>query len=178
MTDIMVDLETLGTTPGSIILSIGACMFDPVTGDVLAQFYRTIDRASCEAAGLTADASTEAWWAGQSQAARDALLMDTSPLSEVLESFAGWWLAQRGERLWAHAPNFDETLLAAAYRACGVGHPWQFWNVRCTRTIYALAGVKPDRTVGTHHNALDDAIAQAVAVHRAFAALGLAQVAA
>lgn len=31
---IMVDLETWGTTPGSDIRSIGACVFDPVTGDV------------------------------------------------------------------------------------------------------------------------------------------------
>jgi len=172
----MVDLETLGTAPGSVILSIGAVTFDPVFGAVGAKaFYRVIDQASCEAVGLTVDPATVAWWERQDQAARDALKVDPRQVRDVLADFTAWWRASGGRKFWAHGPNFDETLLAAVYRACGAIPPWKYWDCRCTRTIYAAAGdIKPDRAAGQHHNALDDAIAQAEAVCRAYRVLGLA----
>lgn len=177
MKNVMVDTETLGTTPGSVILSLGACVFDPMwrTATFEETFYRTIDRASCEAVGLTVDPKTLEWWSDPSRAeAWAALQVDPQPIGDVLTAFTGWWLRNRGVYFWAHAPNFDESLLSAAYRACGQTPPWRFWDVRCTRTIYDLAKVKPDRAQGMHHNALDDAKSQAAAVTVAYRTLGLA----
>ena len=52
--DVMLDLETWGTMPGSALRSIGAITFDPYGNDgfVEASFYRNIDHVSCERAGL------------------------------------------------------------------------------------------------------------------------------
>lgn len=175
MTHIMLDLETRGTAPGSIVRSIGATVFDPITGELGATFYANITEESCRAAGLTADAATEAWWSKQSAAAKAALEDKQQPLPQVLVRFGYWYRDQRGSRLWCHGPSFDEALLAAAYRALGLPPPWSYSDARDTRTVYDLAGITPDRSKGTHHDALNDAIVQARAVCDGYLALGLAK---
>lgn len=176
MTHIMVDLETLGLTPGSVIRSIGAVAFDPLSGKLGAEFYANIQEASCLEAGLTVDPATLTWWEREtSPEARARLRIDQRPLPYVLDWFTKFWRQQDGEQLWAHGPNFDEVLLAAAYRAVGEAVPWDYRAPRCTRTIYNLAGVAPNRDVGVQHDALVDAKNQAIAVHDAYVKLGLAQ---
>jgi hypothetical protein len=162
LTDVMIDTETAGTTPGSAILSIGAVMFGPA--GLGKEFYAPISLASCTAAGLTIDPGTIAWWMKQSDAARAAAFRDDAePLLVVLLRFAEWITTVGAERPWCQGANFDTPLLEAAYSICGMTPPWKFWNVRDTRTLYELADVRVDRAHGTHHNALDDARAQAEA---------------
>lgn len=171
---IMIDIETLGTTPGSLILSIGAVCFDERGVHHDKAIYCTIDRKSCTAAGLTVDLDTVAWWMRQSDDARAAAFgTEGLPLAHALEDLRNWYGMIRAERVWCHGATFDVPLLDAAYRATGIEPPWKFWSVRCTRTLYELAGVEPDRTKGTHHNALDDAINQAEAAVLAHRKLGI-----
>jgi len=166
MSDVMLDSETLGTTPGSAILSIGAVMFGPAgLGET---FYSAIDLASCTAVGLTIDPATVQWWMRQSDEARAAAFPDdAAPHTQVLLAFQAWVVSQEARYPWCHGAGFDVPLLDAAYKACGLTSPWEFWNVRDTRTLYDVAGVKVDRKAGTHHHALDDAINQAEAASRA-----------
>jgi DNA polymerase III epsilon subunit-like protein len=171
---IMIDIETLGTTPGSVILSIGAVAFDQrgVHHDKAAHW--AIDPASCMAAGLTIDPATVAWWMKQSDAARAAAFpLKTLHINRALNSLREWFEIQQGDQVWCHGATFDVPLLDAAYRATHLQAPWAYWSARCTRTLYALADVDVDRTKGTHHNALDDAIAQAEAAVLAHQKLGL-----
>lgn len=164
--DAMVDTETLGTTPGSAILSIGAVMFGPA--GLGATFYAPVLLQSCMDFGLTVDPNTITWWMSQSDQARAAAFRaDASPLPRVLLDFSAWFIAQNALRPWCQGANFDAPLLEAAYKACSLPVPWKFWNVRDTRTLYELAGVKVDRSKGTYHNALDDAKAQAEAAVKA-----------
>jgi DNA polymerase III epsilon subunit-like protein len=164
--DVMIDIETLGTTPGSAILSIGAVVFGPDgLGDT---FYAPILLQSCTAVDLTIDPNTIAWWMQQSDEARAAAFRtDADPIADVLEQFTCWYGLVGAERPWCHGATFDVPLLDAAYKACGMKAPWRFYDVRDTRTLYDLAGVKVNRSTGTHHNALDDATAQAEAAARA-----------
>jgi hypothetical protein len=177
LVDVMIDIETMGTTPGSAILSIGAVMFGPAgLGD---EFYAPISLASCMASGLTIDPGTVAWWMKQSDAARAAAFRDAAEsLAAVLAQFTCWFELVNAEKPWCQGANFDAPLLEAAYRACGMTPPWKYWNVRDTRTLYELVGVKVDRARGTHHNALDDARAQAeaavVALQRLYGTRGQA----
>lgn len=165
MKHVMGDLETLGVRPGSIIRSLGAVVFDPKTGDLGAEFYANITVLSCEKAGMTVDQSTLDWWEQQSDAAKEALLIEQRPLIEVLADFTEWWRANQCEFIWGHGASFDPVLLESAYTAVGAPPPWKFWNVRCCRTVLALGNrtIGKDRS-GTHHNALDDAKSQAKAV--------------
>lgn len=174
---IMVDLETMGTAPGSAIVSLGAVAFDPVAGTLGEEFYRVITLGSCQRAGLTIDAGTIGWWLQQSDSARAELVRDDAvALPNVLGWFAVWFRRQQGRFIWGHGANFDEPLLACAFRAANVEVPWKYWDARCTRTLFALTGEKPNSEAGVHHNALDDAKAQADAVIRAWRKLGLDKV--
>jgi len=164
--DAMIDIETLGTKPGCAILSIGAVMFGP---DGLGEtFYAPVLPQSCSDVGLTIDIGTVTWWMRQSDAARKAAFPDDAvPLPCALADFFDWFLTQKAKRPWCHGAMFDVPILDAAFKACGMAPPWEFWNVRDTRTLYDLAGVKIDRSNYTHHNALDDAKAQAEAAVKA-----------
>ena len=66
--DIMLDIETLDTSPSAIVLSIGAVKFNSVgLGDT---FYVRLDSDPQLALGRTQSEATLTWWAGQSDAAR------------------------------------------------------------------------------------------------------------
>lgn len=174
MTNIMVDLETLGQTPGCAIISIGAVVFDPSgEGSLGSEFYQVINAKSCEEAGLGVDASTLAWWGKQSEEARIVLKHSMGkvnvPLKEALERFNSFVASQGNFNslcVWGNGASFDNALLACAYKAVGLISAWPYWNDRCYRTLKNFApSVKLERT-GTHHNALDDAKTQAVhAIH-------------
>jgi hypothetical protein len=168
--DVMLDLETLGTTPGCVILSIGAVAFDSTT--VLATFEAHLDARSCQRAGLTIDADTVMWWLGREEAARAALIHGPAiPLHDALAQFTLWLNAgERTIRLWSKGPSFDAAVLGAAYRAAGLVVPWDFRQERCVRTILDLTGVDggDHREMGEpRHQALADALAQTRAVQEA-----------
>lgn len=167
---IMIDIETLSTRMDATILSIGAVRF---TADEIKPytFHRTISIDSNLAVKRHIDGDTLGWWMKQSEAARAAAFggVDASHLPAVLHSFAVWLGGAAGPDneevyLWGNGANFDISILQSAYEAIGVPVPWNFRNVRCLRTIRALAGAsyiaRPE--VGVMHNALDDAQAQAM----------------
>lgn len=168
---VMLDLETWGTRPGSALRSIGAVTFDPDAGIVGSTFYRNIDKASCLAFGLTIDADTIAWWEKQSKESIEALEVDQRSIVHVVNDFNTWFAQVGGKYIWCHGANFDEPLWTAACRALAWPVPWKFWDVRCTRTIFAMADfdTKSLPRDGMHHNALDDAIHQARCVQHAMA---------
>ena len=162
---VMVDLETLGVKPGYSILSIGACVFNPASGEIEAKFYRVID---AKKNNLLIDPNTVNWWKEQSKEAQKVFTdKSMSPIESVLVEFTNWWKQNNGKYFWCHGAVFDAPLLEAAYDYCKMPKPWGHYYVRDTRTIYDIAGVEPIRR-GTYHNALDDALTQADAVYRAF----------
>lgn len=162
----MLDLETMGSTPGSALVSIGACEFDSQTGEIGRQFYRTIYLDTNEAYGLRCEADTVMWWLMQSEKSRAALGVDPQNLSRALSDFSAWF--DRESLLWAWGADFDPPVLAAAYKAVGFSMPWKFRNVRCARTLCAFMGVERDKSMGVPHRAIDDCLMQAKAVSEAY----------
>jgi hypothetical protein len=163
MNNVMLDLETLGTHPGCVVLSIGAVMFDE-TGP-LTEYYAEISQASSEAHGLRADMSTVFWWNQQGAEARSVLertstgINSTTALPVILKQFATW--LPPGAIVWGNGASFDNAILAQCYRQAGMGLPWKHWNDRCYRTLKNLAPDVPFERSDVHHNALDDARSQA-----------------
>lgn len=156
----MIDIETLGSTPGSVITSIGAVRFD--LAGTHESFYYRIDPETCIAAGLTIDVSTVLWWMKQSDEARAEFGKPAEPLEEVLHHLTAFLCDGYGVAVWGNSAGFDCGLLAAAYRATGIPVPWRFTNERCYRTLKAMFPHIPLTRTGTHHNALDDATTQAL----------------
>jgi 3' exoribonuclease, RNase T-like len=168
--DVMLDLETLGDSPGCVVLSIGAAAFNDAA--ILSTFEARIDARSCQRAGLTINADCVMWWLRQDQAARDALLQaPVVPLHDALTQFADWLSSLGGcVHLWSQGPSFDAAVLGVAYRAAGLPVPWKYWNERCVRTILDLTGIHTrdfHQPGDVPHAALSDALVQARAVQEA-----------
>ena len=157
---VMVDLETLGTGPNSVIISIGAVKFDPDTGEIGDEFYAVVDQQSCLDLGLEKDPATVEWWSKQSAAAQEAVFNRPGyHIAQVLEIFGSF--VNKNTPLWGNGADFDNVIIANAYRKLKQETPWKFWNNRCYRTMKNLFPRVTMMREGTHHNALDDAKFQA-----------------
>lgn len=171
MSHVMLDLETLGTMPGAVILSMGAVVFDPKTApETWPTFYAKLSVTDCVKHGLEVNEDTARWWSEQSEEARNEAFSGTAELVPTLIDFADFYDAHEGTHLWSHGADFDGPLAKAAFRLAGVDYPVAYNAGRCTRTLFEMAGVDiraPEFKVGTHHNALDDAMSQALAAAEA-----------
>jgi len=174
MTSVMLDLETLGTRPGSVILSVGAVVFEPYGRGLGAQFYRNVDKGSCWLLGMTEDQETVRWWAHDDRAdARAALKRDQCSITDAVRSFAHFFKTYSGVQIWGHGSCFDVVLIEDAMRRCKVEIPWSFRNVRDTRTLFDYSGFEtswtnePPTREGVHHDSLSDAKYQARCVQHA-----------
>jgi hypothetical protein len=165
--DVMIDLETLDVIPSATVLTIGAVKFDPFGDDVKNKqsesFYVKVDIDSCDKLGLTTSSATLDWWSQQSQAAQDEAFSTEGriPIHEAMNKLYKFcWGAKR---IWSHGAGFDvvicEHIFARLEKAC----PWNFWQVRDTRTLFDI-GINPERPPVLKHHALEDAWNQAVGV--------------
>lgn len=164
----MLDLETLGTRPGSVILSIGAVRFD-ANGIKERPFYQVIDIESSLSYGLTIEGAALRWWLQKPPEAQEVLSAPGASLPRVLQNFSEWLRGVENDApwegyLWAKGPSFDCALLEAAYARIGWPIPWRFTHERCVRTIIAENEWMPEVPLGpgeVAHHALTDARRQA-----------------
>jgi len=142
---VLVDLETLGTTTGSAILSIGATAFTFEEG-IHDTFYRVIDLHDSQQTGFTIDADTLLWWNEQSAKARHAVFQseNPTPVTKALTDFRLWYAGRDVCTIWGNSPAFDLSILEAAFRRFHFAVPWKYFQERCHRTaldFYARAGL-------------------------------------
>lgn len=157
---VMLDLETWGTKADAVIISIGACIFEPHGDQILDRFYVAIDPDSCVDAGLSMDVGTLMWWmAPERNFPRQRWHgQEKVDLYTALEGFAQWC---PDGYVWGNGVAFDNVILSTAYKKMQLQQPWKFWNDRCYRTLKSLAPGLPLHRTGEHHDALDDAVSQA-----------------
>ena len=164
-TDVMIDIETAGTKPGSVILSIGACI---VGYDNKDEFYVRIDPQSSREVGLSISAQTMAWWKKQPHGVRDEAFSGETSVREALFQLSDWLIQQGEIRVWGNGASFDVPILEAAYEKCGIKVPWKYWQSMCYRTMKNLYPhiqfVEPDMK----HSAIEDARAQAIHLKQIF----------
>ena len=154
----MIDTETLGTDPGCVVLSIGACRFDPVEGvDQRDTYYVEIDRSSARDAGLAVDGDTLEWWHNKPADLRP--FGGDTPLPVALRGLTEF--VDGAAQYWANSPAFDLAILEEAYTAVDLSPPWRYWEWRDVRTVRDLPIAKELPRHGREHHALDDAIHQA-----------------
>jgi hypothetical protein len=163
-TDVMVDIETLGTTPGCSIISIGAIGFNILLEqDEWMRFYSgPISRESNRRCGLKEDRDTVEWWQTQSQEARVVFEEASRPCRGIDDALAAFkkFFPENG-KIWGNGADFDNPVLSVAYKAVGIKQPWNHWNSRCYRTMKNIfKKVEAPEFIGTRHNALDDAFHQ------------------
>lgn len=171
VTDIHVDIETLGTRPDSVVLSIGAAFRHPQTKELIT-YHQAIEPSQPD---RHIDADTLAWWMEPAQEAAGAALRgaDKLPLGVTLHQFTQWLEEHVPERecrvVWGNGSDFDNAILTHAYRTHEQAVPWDFWNNQSLRTLKLVESrlcarlkrntasrVRP----GMAHSAVEDAKAQ------------------
>lgn len=182
MNDFSIDIETLGTRCTAPILSIGVQQFDIDTGKLGGTLYLEVDIDSAIRAGRV-QGDTVAWWITQNKNAQRVFAQSDKKmhLATALAELATWMRSKSfAPRVWGNGATFDIGILEYAYDhgAVGLKEPWHFMNIRDLRTLIdaaeSLRGFDKSvvKSVGTAHNALDDATYQAHLACAAWVALG------
>jgi 3' exoribonuclease, RNase T-like len=163
---VMLDIETMGTGHDAAIVSIGAVKFDAdkLIGDT---FYHKVDLASSMEQGGSVTADTIKWWLKQKEAAQGEIYSvnkEKHSLHAALSALAMYITpAGYGELVgvWGNGVNFDNLIVASAYKSVGLQLPWSYRHDRCYRTVMSIVDKPNVATVGTAHKAVDDAEYQA-----------------
>lgn len=161
--NVMLDLETLGTSPGCGILTIGAQTFR--TPGRSRFYYEKIDPASSRLY-LRENIETLRWWNNQDRRMKEEAFSGTAELPAVLDDFAAWLkdLSKDPQKvfIWGNGADFDPPILAAAYERLDRPIPWKPYHALCYRTLKELLPqVKAPPRASNSHHALEDAIYQA-----------------
>lgn len=170
---IALDLETLDTKSTAAILSIGAAFIEPdlSTVHVFPSFYAQVSIEDAMKHG-TVNPNTLHWWFQQEDKVRKEISnASINTLAKALEDFTAWirMIENRfnynGDTvqlyLWGNGVDFDNAILANAYKAIGEEQPWGFRSNMCYRTLKNLYPEIPKVTPTIPHHAMHDAIAQA-----------------
>lgn len=164
---LMCDLETLATTPNAAILSLGAVTFDPNSEEIYESFYKKICLDSLINFDHFIDDETIKWWGNQSKAAQDEAFSQDgrTDIELVLNEF--YKFCQGCTAFWSHGSSFDLVILEHYFRQIKKPAPWNFWQLRDTRTLFDL-GFDPEMPKDNLHHALEDARRQAIGVQNIF----------
>jgi hypothetical protein len=165
LTDLMIDLETLSTTPQTAVVSLGAYYFNPFTKERGPTFYMILDLQDQIDKGREISASTLKWWMGQEDAAKTIFHEKAKPTIEVLNTFVQWFTAtNKTAFVWGNGSTFDISIMENLFRDYGVKIPWGYNKVMDLRTFKRFCAPEGSKVLiksGVKHNALDDAQGQA-----------------
>jgi len=168
--DLMTDIETMGTPEPDAnvaMVSLGACLFDPLSDEILETFYTRIDLNSGIDKGMRVTESTIKWWKEQSTEARAEIEKGGPSLAVAMHNFAMWLsnLPFKVLHVWANDPDFDVAIIRCNMHAVKARWPFRFYQPRSLRTLKDAAwpnGGGPNPQVeGPKHHALTDTIRQA-----------------
>ena len=120
LSDIMIDLETLATSPNAAVLTIGAVKFDPFNietdNPTCEKFYVKVDLDSCDELGLDVNDDTIAWWGQQSKEAQEEAF-STEGRIHIREAFDRLYKFSWGaKRVWSHGASFDTVICENIFR--------------------------------------------------------------
>jgi exodeoxyribonuclease VIII len=163
---LMVDLETLDTKVSAIILTLGAVKFDPFSDSEMKELYLRISIDSQDPLGCTVSDDTIKWWKNQNTDVMEEAFnpRDRIPIQEAMNQFHSF--AWNCDQFWSHGSSFDLMILQNIYDRLGRAYPWNYWQLRDTRTLFDLA--EPEMPQDSKHNALEDAKRQATGVRNCF----------
>lgn len=167
---LMVDLETLAVSPNATVLTLGAVHFNPFGNGYGDKLYFRINIDEQDALGREVDPNTIEWWSKQDPVVMEEAFSPDNRISLVDAMNQFHKFAWGCDTFWSHGATFDLVIIENMFRQLEKPSPWNFWQMRDTRTLFDL-GVDPDMPKGEKHNALQDAIRQAVGVQNVYAKL-------
>lgn len=155
--NIMVDIETFGTTNNAPIVQIGAVKFNMIQG-IHEEFCVNISYDTFK--GYEPDYGSITFWLQQDKKVIESILEDTVSIKEALTKFN--YFVGYEEFVWAKSTPFDISILGNAYRKEEIKQNYSFRRVPDMRDINIFFPNYPKQDhVKNKHNALSDARAQA-----------------
>jgi 3' exoribonuclease, RNase T-like len=170
----MLDIETLGTCPDCVVLTLGAVKFNPYAREEVAGgIYCKPDVDDQIVRGRLVREDTMQWWAEQAEDVREeALGMEGRiPVVQMLQEL-NRFLVGVGN-VWAQGTVFDIGILEHLYKQYDMVPNWQYWQILDSRTLFKIHGDPRVKGKVGLHNALEDCVSQAEAVQEVYAKLGL-----
>ena len=170
----MIDLETLSTNPNATILTVGGVKFDPYTRAEPSQgMYFRVDVDSQTAMGRDVMQETLDWWGTQDKEIMEEALGDNDRISidEMLKTINKWCVSV--DVFWSQGPLFDYAILQDFYAQMKTPVPWNYWQIRDSRTLSSLVPRDSSEKRTGLHNALEDCYFQARKVQQIFQQLKL-----
>jgi hypothetical protein len=157
----MIDLETWGNRPNSVVVQIGACYFSRDTGKIGSKFNIKINAETEINEGFEVDASTIYWWLDKSKEAQ----LKAHGLKHHRKRSVNAWndfnnFTKDANYVWSHA-TFDFVIMMNHFHKLNINPKVHYRSARDIRTLVDLAGdIEWKERTGVHHDALDDAIFQ------------------
>lgn len=172
--DVMIDIESLDTSPDCVILTIGAVLFDPRGHGIIDKIeIRPTIEDQTEIYNRSINNATIEWWGKQSPEAIEEAMGDKNRVSfeeAMNQLYKFCW--NRSKCAWSNGASFDVVVMDHAWKQLGRNTPWNFWDIRDTRTLYDITGVSlKDGGHTTSHKAVEDAERQAIVVQKAYTKL-------
>ena len=169
-THAMIDIETLGTMPNSVIMSVGGVKFDPFTNnEPFDGKHWRLDVDAQTSKGRLVDDNTLEWWAKQEESIREKAFADEgrTAIEPFMKELNAWLTGC--EVIWCQGPQFDMVILEDFYRDFGHHRNWFYWQVSDCRTLFKMMPVDPRKAIQEDlHDAQADAHWQAVCVQQFF----------
>jgi|TARA_R110000803_G_scaffold42597_5_gene91294 hypothetical protein len=176
-THAMIDIETLGTEPDAVVLSVGAVKFDPYNSiePHTKQLWRPTVDAQTEG-GRSVLESTLEWWAKQPQHIQDEAFSDEGriPLIEFASQLNKYLVGV--DKIWCQGPQFDMVILENLYKQFDQHRGWAFWQIMDCRTVFNMMPKDPRKAIQQNlHSADADAYYQALCVQQSYSHFNICQ---
>ncbi len=172
----MIDLETLGVEPDSVIMTLGAIKFNPFTDDEPhTPLYLKCDvEEQSEKLNRTIDDNTLAWWSRQPKDIQEEAFGDHNRVAmDQLSKQLNKW-CNGLDYIWCQGPTFDFVILQDLYKNIGKPVPWNYWQIRDSRTLFSMMDQDPRKEIQEElHNALADCYYQAKCVQKSYKHFGV-----
>lgn len=162
MQHVMIDIETLGTTPDAAVIAVGWCDFRRhAVWETGHSREIVIDLQSAMKYG-SIDSDTLFWWLQQDATVREHNFSGTCSTEMALLRLVKDLTFVDKLTVWAKPPQFDIAALVDKFNKAKRPVPWAHRSVRDLRTLISLF---PEVTLPknnlTQHRAKDDAAYQA-----------------
>lgn len=151
----MLDIETLGNKPNSIIISLSAVVFDDDFNEVDC-FNENLNINQSKLYGFETTESTLDWWKNQSLEAFKMSTINQKDVYSTLYDFANFVNINNIDFVYGNSVSFDCVLLNCYFDRLQIERPWGFWQERCFRTFKNTFQFSEVEFKGIPHFSLDD----------------------
>lgn len=170
-----IDLETIDTCPGATVLSVGGVKFNPKDdSEPHSELYFKVCIDDQDRLGRSVSDDTLEWWSKQDPKIMNEAFDQTGAISvdDALKKLSKFSVGV--DTFWGQGYGFDYTIMEDMFRNGGKHIPWNFWQIRDSRTLFACCENDPRKLIQNDlHNALADAYYQSKAIQIAYKELGV-----